>query len=46
LLVPEAATDAHLQILSELAQRFSNRSFRDALAAANDAKTVYSLFAN
>jgi nitrogen PTS system EIIA component len=46
LLVPEAATDAHLQILSELAQRFSNRAFRDSLAAANDPQAVYSLFAN
>jgi nitrogen PTS system EIIA component len=46
LLVPEAATDAHLQILSELAQRFSNRTFRDALSKANDPQTVYSLFAN
>jgi nitrogen PTS system EIIA component len=44
LLVPEAATDAHLQILSELAQRFSNRSFRDALSAAKDAATVHALF--
>jgi nitrogen PTS system EIIA component len=44
LLVPEAATDEHLQILSELAQRFSNRSFRDALTAANDPATIHALF--
>ena len=44
LLVPEAATDEHLQILSELAQRFSNRVFRDALTAATDAKTIHALF--
>ena len=31
LLVPEQATEQHLQILSELAQRFSDRSFRDAI---------------
>lgn len=44
LLVPEAATDHHLMILSELAQRFSERSFRDALRAAPDASAVHALF--
>lgn len=44
LLVPEAATDEHLQILSELAQRFSNRAFRDALSAANDPIAIHALF--
>lgn len=44
LLVPEQATEEHLQILSELAQRFSDRSFRDALQAAVDADAVISLF--
>ena len=44
LLVPEAATDEHLQILSELAQRFSNRAFRDELAAANDPAVIHALF--
>src|SRR5512134_1109897 len=34
LLVPEAATEHHLQLLSELAQMFSERSFREQLAAA------------
>ena len=33
LLVPEHATDQHLQLLSELAQMFSERAFRDQLAA-------------
>ena len=33
LLVPERATDLHLQILSELAQMFSDRAFRERLAA-------------
>ncbi len=37
LLVPEKATDQHLQILSELAQMFSDRSIR---AALNDATGV------
>lgn len=44
LLVPEAATDEHLQILSELAQRFSNRAFRDSLSAANDPVAIHALF--
>ncbi|MDH5535105.1 MAG: PTS IIA-like nitrogen regulatory protein PtsN [Betaproteobacteria bacterium] len=34
LLVPDRATDAHLQILSELAQMFSDKAFRAQLAAA------------
>src|SRR5215468_6610321 len=37
LLVPEKATEKHLQILSELAQMFSDRALREALAAAPDA---------
>src|SRR3954464_1802886 len=32
LLVPEHATEQHLQLLSELAQLFSDRAFRDRLA--------------
>jgi len=46
LLVPEQATEQHLQILSELAQRFAERSFREALLAATDAPTVVALFKN
>lgn len=45
LLVPEQATEQHLQILSELAQRFSDRTCRDALTAASDAAAVRQLFA-
>ena len=44
LLVPEQATEQHLQILSELAQRFAERSFREALVAAPDAVSVVALF--
>jgi len=36
LLVPEQATEQHLQILSELAQMFSDRELRGQLAGAND----------
>ena len=45
LLVPEQANEHHLQLLSELAQMFSNRSFRDQLLAAPDALAAHSLFA-
>lgn len=44
LLVPEQATEEHLQILSELAQRFADRSFREALTSASDAAAVTALF--
>ena len=44
LLVPEQATEEHLQILSELAQRFAERSFREALTAAADAPAIVGLF--
>ncbi len=46
LLVPEQATEHHLQILSELAQMFSDRAFREQLAAAPDAAAIHALFAN
>jgi PTS system nitrogen regulatory IIA component len=45
LLEPEAATEHHLQLLSELAQMFSDRGFREQLAAAADAAAAYALFA-
>ena len=43
LLVPEHATDRHLQLLSELAQMFSERAFRERLAAATDPNEVHTL---
>lgn len=43
LLVPEAATDLHLQILGELAQMFSEKDMREKLRAAPDADAVYHL---
>lgn len=45
LLVPERATDQHLQILSELAQMFSERSFREQLLHAPTPEAVHALFA-
>src|SRR5262245_44742644 len=41
LLVPEHATEKHLEILSELAQMFSDRSLREAMAAAPDAEALH-----
>jgi PTS system nitrogen regulatory IIA component len=46
LLVPEQATQAHLDILSELAQLFSEKSSRDALRAAPDAAAVAEMLAH
>ena len=46
LLVPEQATDRHLQLLSELAQMFSERAFRDRLTQAPDAAAVADVFRN
>jgi PTS system nitrogen regulatory IIA component len=45
LLVPEQATEQHLQLLSELAQMFSERRFREQLANAPDAERLRELFA-
>jgi nitrogen PTS system EIIA component len=46
LLVPEQATEEHLQLLSELAQMFSDKPFRDRLAAQTDASGLHELFTN
>jgi PTS system nitrogen regulatory IIA component len=45
LLVPEQATEKHLQILSELAQMFSDRALRDAMTGAGDAAALHQLIA-
>ncbi len=46
LLVPEQANEHHLQLLSELAQMFSDRPFREQLMSAPDALSAHALFAN
>lgn len=46
LLVPESANEQHLQLLSELAQMFSARAFREQIMAANDAATLHAVFAS
>ncbi|KAB2967404.1 PTS IIA-like nitrogen regulatory protein PtsN [Zoogloea sp.] len=45
LLVPEQANEHHLQLLSELAQMFSDRPFREQLMSAPDALAAHALFA-
>ena len=45
LLVPERATDLHLQILGELAQMFSDKTFRDQLLGAASAEAMHRLIA-
>jgi PTS system nitrogen regulatory IIA component len=44
LLVPERATDLHLEILGQLAEAFSDRVLRERLAAAGTAGEVHQLF--
>lgn len=43
LLVPEQATQQHLEILSEIAQLLSDRDAREALATETDAQAVHRL---
>jgi PTS system nitrogen regulatory IIA component len=43
LLVPEQATEKHLQMLSELAQMFSDRTLREAMSRAPDAAALHQL---
>ena len=45
LLVPEAATQRHLEILSEIAEMLSDRELRDRLKSEPDAALVHSLIA-
>ena len=46
LLVPEHAHEQHLQILSELAERFSDRNCREALAKAESAEAVLEILSH
>ena len=43
LLVPEHATEKHLEILSELAQMFSDRALRESMALAPDAAALHQI---
>jgi len=46
LLVPEQATERHLEILSELAERFCDPEFRDSLSSASSPDFVFQAFAD
>lgn len=46
MLVPEESTDEHLKLLSQLAERFSSKEFRDQLHKTNNNKEIYNLFEN
>ncbi|GAB4089264.1 PTS sugar transporter subunit IIA [Hydrogenophaga soli] len=43
LLVPEAATQKHLEILSEIAELLSDSSLRDRMQSAPDAEALHGL---
>jgi PTS system nitrogen regulatory IIA component len=43
LLVPQNATEKHLQILSELAQMFSDKALRESMMRAADAAALHEL---
>lgn len=44
LLVPDLATDLHLQLLGELAQMFSDSQFRNRLLECEDSSSIHQLF--
>lgn len=47
LLVPEQATDIHLQVLSELAQRFSSKALREQMNDPDcDAQKLFDLISD
>jgi PTS system nitrogen regulatory IIA component len=41
LLIPDHVTQQHLEILSEIAEMFSDETFRQVLSTAQDAATVH-----
>ncbi len=45
LLVPEAATQKHLEILSEIAELLSDAPLRERIKSSNDAAALHSLIA-
>jgi len=46
LLVPEAATQKHLEILSEIAELLGNASVRDNMLVSSTAETLHGVIAN
>jgi PTS system nitrogen regulatory IIA component len=45
LLVPEAATQKHLEILSEIAELLSDASLREQIKSSTDASALHGLIA-
>lgn len=45
LVVPEAATDEHLQLLSQIAELFGDENRRESVRHAGDSKAMYDLVA-
>lgn len=43
LLVPDGETQEHLEILAEIAEKFSNKDFRDQLRQAKNNEALYKL---
>ena len=46
LLVPENSTEEHLKILAEIAEMFSNETFRKKLREANNPQALWALLRN
>jgi PTS system nitrogen regulatory IIA component len=46
LLVPEAATQKHLEILSEIAELLSDATLREKIKSSDDADALHQLIAN
>jgi PTS system nitrogen regulatory IIA component len=46
LLVPEAATQKHLEILSEIAELLSDAVLREKIKTSDDAQALHQLIAN
>ena len=46
LLVPEAATQKHLEILSEIAELLSDSALRERLKSCTDAVQLHGMIAN
>jgi PTS system nitrogen regulatory IIA component len=46
LLVPENSTEEHLQILAEIAEMFSNETFREKLRHTQDPQALWNLLKN
>ncbi|WP_263260403.1 PTS IIA-like nitrogen regulatory protein PtsN [Pseudomonas sp. RIT-PI-S] len=46
LLVPEAATDAHLELLRQIASMLDRKDVRDRLRSAQDSQALYQVVVN